>query len=396
MNTENYDYDFLNLISKALIPFGSFLLLMGIVLLQQRPFVVDSPLSAYFLIGLALLLLLVNYAGVLQTELFVKVSKILFSSLLVLFILEHVLLAKQWHPVFVMSSVFVVGLGVGRYYSSAFGILLFVSLGLLQYEFIQSLYFMGAFAGLLLLLELFFEHHEKLSLQIASLKKRHQEDSRLSTIGKLSASMAHEIRNPLAAVSGSLQLLDQTWKDQDFNSKRLFKNIHKEIRRLDQLVTEFLSYSKAKNFALKKIEMNQIVSNFVDISKNGTQSEFIFQNDLGSDDVYMFGDKDKIKQILFNLVKNADQSMELTPGAISLKVSRTDSDLLIEIRDKGPGLEPDVIKQIFEPFFTTKAKGTGMGLALTQKLVQIHGGTLKATNIKPRGASFLVQFPILN
>ena len=195
---------------------------------------------------------------------------------------------------------------------------------------------------------------------------------KLAAVGKLAAGIAHEIRNPLAGISGSAQLLMGATSMNEEDSQ-LLRIIQRESTRLDGLITEFLEYVRPQDMELKAINIAGIakeVSESVKVNSKwvemGTQLELI----VDDDEILADGDANKMIQVLMNLIINAGQS-----GAQNVQV-QVSKDAWIEVRDNGSGIPIENQSRLFEPFFTTKEKGTGLGLAISYRVIEAMGGTV--------------------
>lgn len=210
---------------------------------------------------------------------------------------------------------------------------------------------------------------------------------KLRLVGELAAGMAHEIRNPLTTVRGFLQIA----KESRYNIEPWYDVLMEEITRVSELTGEFLQFSKphAMNFRIQPLR--DCVQRVVSLM----ESEAILlghQLQLEWDPtVQILMDKDKIVQVLVNLVKNAFEAME-TQGTVSIRVSRDNGNACLTVSDTGPGIPEGHLEQIFHPFFTTKKNGTGLGLAICQKIIQDHGGIIEIESTS-QGTAFHISFP---
>lgn len=218
---------------------------------------------------------------------------------------------------------------------------------------------------------------------------RHKE--KMAAVGQLAAGIAHEIRNPLAGISGSVELLSQDAKNPD--DQKLMKIILKEIDRLNNLITDFLDYSKPESKPDQKIDLALILDEVLQNIKlsSATPAHLNYQVQIQS--CYILGFPDKLKQVFLNIIVNAIQAMKDQPQPI-LKVftQQTESQITVEIHDNGAGMTPETQKRIFEPFYTTKSKGTGLGLAITHKIIESHDAQVKIESTMNQGTQFKIIF----
>ncbi|MBN2226938.1 MAG: PAS domain-containing protein, partial [candidate division Zixibacteria bacterium] len=220
---------------------------------------------------------------------------------------------------------------------------------------------------------------------------------RMAAVGELSAAIAHEIRNPLAAISGSVEVLQAELDLADENN-RLLELIIKESSRLNQILADFLLYARSKRSAFNRVELCRLVSDVMEMVRHlPAYHEGIALRLLAEEPVvYVFGDEDQIKQILINLVVNAMEAIENTPGEIIITIEGDDAleipVVVLKVTDSGPGIPEDIRDKIFDPFFSTKRDGTGLGLGIVQRLAESMGLDLYVHTRERAGTSFILTF----
>ena len=222
---------------------------------------------------------------------------------------------------------------------------------------------------------------------------------RLAAIGALSASIAHEIRNPLASISGSVQLIANGGAVAE-NDRKLLEIVLRETDRLNDLIEDFLAYARP----VKPVKtLVRVKSFFADIKTQlATDSRFNgITFDYGApDDLHMSVDMDKLKQVFLNLLLNSADAMR-GEGCIVIDASQQpdeldlgcDDSVKIILADTGCGMDDEQVKRLFEPFFTTKTGGTGLGLATVYRIIEAHGGKIEVTSIKGTGTVFTIVLP---
>ena len=234
-------------------------------------------------------------------------------------------------------------------------------------------------------------------LDDTSLVSRRAEELTLSSLGRLSASIAHEIRNPLAAISYSAQLLAESEELSDAD-KRMVEIINNHCSRVNEIVENILQLSRRERSRPESIDLALWAQHFVEEYKTG--------NDLGEDQlravtqpkhVEALADPQQLQQVLWNLVQNALRygRMPGEPARVSV-VPRLATDKgppLIEVVDRGPGIPPKVAAQIFEPFFTTHEYGTGLGLYLARTMCEANQATLEYVPVAGGGSCFRITLP---
>jgi two-component system sensor histidine kinase PilS (NtrC family) len=222
---------------------------------------------------------------------------------------------------------------------------------------------------------------------------------RLAAIGALSASIAHEIRNPLASISGSVQLIANSGSV-DEKDRKLLNIVLRETDRLNDLIKDFLTYARP----VKPVKTKVLVKNFfADIrTQLATDSRFsgIIFDYVTPDELHMSVDTDQLKQVFWNLLINSVDAMK-GGGCIAIDASNLldeldtghDDSVKIIIADTGCGMDDEQVKHLFEPFFTTKTGGTGLGLATVYRIIEAHGGKIEVSSIKGTGTVFTIVLP---
>ncbi len=223
---------------------------------------------------------------------------------------------------------------------------------------------------------------------------------RLALAGEMAAVVAHEIKNPLASMSGSIQMLKS---DLDLNplQNRLMNIVSREIDRLNSLVKEFSLLTKTRTGTPQKVDLNKAISDTLTILKSNydvvSKINIIRQETNGVD---ILIDPQQLQQVLWNLFANAVEAMP-DGGTLTVKTAVENTDeknskhqVVITISDTGSGIPPEIRSRIFDPFYTTKTQGTGLGLSIVRRIIADHGGRiiLDDTNSE-RGATFKIYFP---
>jgi two-component system, NtrC family, sensor histidine kinase PilS len=221
---------------------------------------------------------------------------------------------------------------------------------------------------------------------------------RLAAVGELSARMAHEIRNPLAAISGSVQLVAlRQWADE--KDKRLFSIIIRETDRLDGLLRDFLFYAKPTPPTKVPIPLRQLISELSPLLTRDPRLEGVTVENCVPGDITVVFDRDQCKQIFWNLLVNGAEAIE-NEGRIAIKADLPSKgaggepdQVRIRVTDNGQGMSPAEVKRVFEPFFTTKKGGTGLGLATVYRIVETHGGRVTVASKQGSGTTITLFLP---
>ncbi len=227
---------------------------------------------------------------------------------------------------------------------------------------------------------------------IRSMEAALKKTDRLAALGELSARMAHEIRNPLAALCGSVQLLSSA-ADIQKHDARLLDIVSREAERLDKLITEFLRYARPATPQLTDVALHAYIEEDVlFITKDPRFSSITVHNDL-SPLVRATVDPNQLHQVIINLLQNAADAMS-DGGSILIESSTAPGVVRISITDSGPGIAEESIQHLFEPFWTTKTTGTGLGLAVSYRIIEAHGGTLSVESPPAGGCRFIITLPV--
>ncbi|MFT3693913.1 MAG: ATP-binding protein [Kofleriaceae bacterium] len=217
---------------------------------------------------------------------------------------------------------------------------------------------------------------------------------RLAAVGKLSAMITHEIRNPLSAIGLNAELLDDELVGND-EGRALCRAIHKEVDRLTAITEEYLSFGKLPKPKIASEHVNAIVDALASfVREDLAHKKVTLEVELADNDPIALVDSAQLRQCLVNLVRNAAEAVTTKGGGTVTMRTRRDGDrVVIEVEDTGVGIPPEVIPRLFDTFFSTKEGGSGLGLALTQQIVKDHGGDLSVTSTVGKGTTFKVSIP---
>ncbi|MFS4460371.1 two-component system sensor histidine kinase NtrB [Bdellovibrio sp. HCB2-146] len=229
--------------------------------------------------------------------------------------------------------------------------------------------------------------------KIRQLEYNARQNEKMAAIGGLAAGIAHEIRNPLAGISGSIELLSQTVNSDD--DRKLMKIILREIDRLNALITEFLDYSRPETPPTDPVDLGSLLNEVLDSMKLNAQVRGdVIQVREFNEGLKILGRRDKLKQAFLNIVINSYQAMtDTTQAKIEVKTMSNEKEIELRIRDSGCGMSEQTKRKMFEPFHTTKAKGTGLGLAVTHKILEGHGAKVFVESEQGVGTEFILTFP---
>ncbi len=232
--------------------------------------------------------------------------------------------------------------------------------------------------------------------EIKDLNEEVARHKRLAALGKLSAGIAHEIRNPLSSIRGLAQFVYNSFSKTDERKEDL-NTIIQEVDRLNKLVVQVLDFAKLKKPNLTPFSLNDLIRKIVELFKLEIKDKQIkFDLELSPDISQIQADEDQVRQITMNVIINAIQAI-LRKGEIKIK---TESALLkgepaikLIIEDSGIGITEEDFSQIFDPFFSTKERGSGLGLSIVYKLVEGHQGEIKVESKEGKGTKFVIFLP---
>jgi signal transduction histidine kinase/HAMP domain-containing protein len=215
---------------------------------------------------------------------------------------------------------------------------------------------------------------------------------RLASLGKLSAGIAHEVRNPLTGISLLLDdLHDQAASGSD--DQHMIKKALAEIERVERLITALLNYSSPARAALRECDLNAVICDTVLLMRRPCERQKIRLSFQEGAVPPLLLDPEKVKQAVLNIVKNAQEAMP-AGGRIELGTRVSGDCAVISIADDGFGIAAEDLPLIFEPFFTRKGAGTGLGLSITLRIVEEHHGTMRVESMQGKGTTFTIELPL--
>ncbi|MBN2344515.1 MAG: ATP-binding protein [Deltaproteobacteria bacterium] len=222
----------------------------------------------------------------------------------------------------------------------------------------------------------------KQSVRQEKLEHQLQKDRQLKSLGQMSAVIGHELKNTIASIKGHAQLLAENLADTPHKQSAEF--VANDAIYLQEITSQMLEFARTGELKIEKVYLDDLAEGAITFSNVSTVTYT-----LETKQATAYVDRRKLQQVITNLINNANEA-----GSTDIRLHIVNNgELMIEVVDNGPGIDPAQIEKIFDPFFTTRAKGTGLGLALAKRVVESHGGHIDVTSDKKRGTQFTLHIP---
>jgi two-component system sensor histidine kinase PilS (NtrC family) len=228
--------------------------------------------------------------------------------------------------------------------------------------------------------------------ELRRLEAQSRRSERLAVVGQLAAGVAHEIRNPLASISGSIELLRQGPATSD-EDRTLMAIIHREIQRLNVLIGDLLDYANPRPPQPVDFDLGVMVEETLQVARREQAFAAVHMAMAVDRPLPLHADAAKLRQLLWNLLRNAADAAALGGRHVHVDATRTFDATTLVVSDDGPGIPVDQQARIFDPFFTTKTQGTGLGLATCHAIAAEHGGHIDVDSEPGRGTQMIVTLP---
>lgn len=228
--------------------------------------------------------------------------------------------------------------------------------------------------------------------EIRRLEREVRMQDRLAAVGRLAAAIAHEIRNPLTSIAGSVSMLSGV-PEMNEDHRRLLDIVTRESQRLNAIITDFLAYSRTKKYQFDRVDLIRLVEDTLTLMDHRMTAEktgIEIKRRFAMDQALVLADGDKLKQVFWNLCENAVRAMK-TGGTLTAAVESLGEDWQISFADTGVGMTAQQIEKIFEPFQSNFEGGTGLGLAIVYQIVQAHEGKIWARSNPGQGTTFVLR-----
>ncbi len=217
---------------------------------------------------------------------------------------------------------------------------------------------------------------------------------RLAAIGRLTSGVAHEVKNPINAIVVHLEVLREKLRDMDPAARRHMDIIGKEIQRLDRVVQTLVDFTRPVELRLSEIDLRRMLEEVVALAAPEAERHGVaITQELPAEPLRVIVDADLIKQAVLNVVINGVQAMS-QGGELKLAAERDDGVAAIEVHDQGPGIPPEIRDKIFNLYFTTKQAGSGIGLAMAYRVLQLHNGSVEFESHAGQGTTFRLRLPL--
>jgi signal transduction histidine kinase len=222
----------------------------------------------------------------------------------------------------------------------------------------------------------------------------------LAAVGRISAQIAHEVRNPLSSIGLNVELLEESFGKARFDSpaqakeaREVLGSVLREVDRLAEITEQYLKMARLPHPALEPEDLNAVIASVLDFSREELErAQVQVQRELDPQTPHALADEGQLRQVFLNLVRNSREAMR-SGGTLKVRSGLTDGGVELVFSDSGEGMSGEVRDQIFDPFFSTKSGGTGLGLAVSRQIIQAHGGTIACESAEGGGTTFTIRLP---
>ena len=228
--------------------------------------------------------------------------------------------------------------------------------------------------------------------RVRRLEREVRMQDRLAAVGRLSAAIAHEIRNPLTSIAGSASLLSEM-PDLNEEHRRLLQIVTRESQRLNEIITDFLAYSRAKQYRYASVDIVPLLEDTLTLLEHRLEAEKIgikIERRYSAPKAFVLADGDRMKQVFWNFCENAVRAMKKR-GTLTISIEELGGDWQLSFADTGPGMSPQMVEKVFEPFQSQFEGGTGLGLAIVYQIVQAHEGKVWVRSMSGQGCTFILR-----
>jgi two-component system sensor histidine kinase PilS (NtrC family) len=228
--------------------------------------------------------------------------------------------------------------------------------------------------------------------ELKRLEAHARRTERMATVGQLAAGVAHEIRNPMASISGSIELLRQSPQTSD-DDRQLMTIVHREVQRLNALIGDLLDYANPRAKQPVDFDLGTLVEETVQVARGDKNFADVEVTASAEHPLPIHADPAKLRQVVWNLIRNAADAASTGGKHVRVEARKTTDGATVLVEDDGPGIPENLVGRIFDPFVTTKQKGTGLGLATCHTIVTEHGGRIDVETEVGKGTKMIVRIP---
>lgn len=249
-------------------------------------------------------------------------------------------------------------------------------------------------------------HDDRTNQKLGSLVTLHDPESveqieselelsrRMAAIGRLTSGVGHEVKNPINAIVVHLELLRNKLGDTNGAASRHLEVIESEIRRLDRVVQTLVDFSRPVELQLREQDLRQVIGDVLALAGDELSTRHVvLESNMPSSPLMAYVDADLMKQAVLNVIQNGAQAMS-EGGRLRVTLEEDKKMAVLRVQDEGPGIPEDIREKIFDLYFTTKSEGSGIGLAMTYRILQLHHGSVEVQSELGRGTEFLMRIPL--
>jgi len=234
---------------------------------------------------------------------------------------------------------------------------------------------------------------QRQSEMLLEMERKLRATDRLAIIGEMTASLAHEVRNPLASIRGAIQILKEK-APEDLKSSEFFEILEQETKRINTVVENYLSFARKPTTSQSLVHVEETIELLLKMLESRARKQIVKMDFIKAEPLPPIEtDPNIFKQVLMNLLLNALQAMP-TGGKLTVKAKKETTNLSIEITDQGKGIPSDQLDKIFKPFYTTREEGTGLGLSIVKRIVDENRWQISVQSKVGQGSSFKVTIPL--